>query len=133
MENPEVENVLNLYRIADFFYQVQNKIDESDPVYYCSKANNTERSEGLPKKSEHPTIKPIDLNRYLATLLLPPDLYSPRRLFVPFAGVASECIGAHLAHWDEIVGIEMEEEYCKTARLRAEYWMAKTIQEKLFI
>lgn len=76
-------------------------------------------------RNSHPTIKPLALCKYLATLLLPPDAYAPRRLFVPFAGVASECIGAMQAGWDEITGVELTEEYLPIARTRVEYWRNK--------
>lgn len=142
-----------------FFFNVQEQIDESDPVYYCSKASKSERDEGIGEfeknvtapdfrpnddvshgvqsrlhgatvkgHNPHPTVKPISLAKYLATLLLPPEMYAPRRLFVPFSGVSSECIGAHQALWEEIVGIEMEEKYCEIGRARAEYWMKKGVQ-----
>jgi hypothetical protein len=66
----------------------------------------------------HPTVKPIDLIRYLATLILPPKRDTPRRILVPFAGVSSEMIGCIQAGWDEVVGIEREAEYVEIARAR---------------
>jgi hypothetical protein len=84
-------------------------------------------------RNTHPTIKPISLTRWLATLLLPPAEYAPRRLFVPFAGAGSECIGAALAGWDEVVGVEMmndeEHPYVDIARARLDYWLMKRIYE----
>jgi hypothetical protein len=77
----------------------------------------------------HPTVKPLALTKYLATLLLPPVEYAPRRLFVPFAGVASECIGAMQAGWEEVVGVELTEEYIPIAKARVEYWSRKPFQE----
>lgn len=74
------------------------------------------------RKNIHPTVKPIALSRWLATLLLPPARYAPRRLLVPFAGVASEYIGAMLAGWEQIEGIELEESHVKIARARIAYW-----------
>lgn len=74
------------------------------------------------RRNLHPTIKPLSLCRYLATLLLPPALYAPRRLLVPFSGAASEYIGALLAGWEEIVGVELEADYCRIAEARAAYW-----------
>jgi hypothetical protein len=80
-------------------------------------------------RNPHPTIKPISLTRWLATLLLPPAIYAPRRLFVPFAGAGSECIGAGLAGWDEVVGVEMmndtEHPYVDIARARIAHWLAQ--------
>lgn len=74
------------------------------------------------RRNTHPTIKPIALARHLATLLLPPDLYAPRRLLIPFAGAGSEMIGAMLAGWDEVVGVELEAEHVEIARARIAFW-----------
>ena len=81
-----------------------------------------------PMRNNHPTVKPLDLCRWLATLLLPPDEYAPRRILIPFSGSGSEMIGASLAGWEEIVGIEMEEEYVEIAKARLEHWANKTEQ-----
>jgi site-specific DNA-methyltransferase (adenine-specific) len=80
------------------------------------------------RRNGHPTVKPLDLTTYLATLLLPPEQYAPRRILVPFAGVASEMIGAWRAGWDEIVGIELSEEYCEIGRARLEHWRGVGVQ-----
>jgi hypothetical protein len=71
-------------------------------------------------KNHHPTVKPIDLVRYFARLILPPPHPdgSPRRLLVPFSGSGSEIIGALQAGWDEVVGIERDAEYIAIARAR---------------
>lgn len=130
-----------------FFFQYQeNQIDEADLVKYTTKASNAERDAGISRNptkvndgrpSEidnpyqrgeteriniHPTTKPIDLTRYLASILLPPEEYGTRRLFVPFAGVASEMIGGLLAGWDEAVGVEMEKEYVEIGNQRLQHW-----------
>ena len=47
---------------------------------------------------------------------------TPRRLLVPFSGSGSEMIGALLAGWDEVVGIERETEYCEIAEARLRFW-----------
>jgi len=142
-----------------FFYNVQEQIDEADPIYYCGKVSPKERNAGLDEYEEverrtmgtgmvgvsgdrtsgkgtpiemgvtktrnpHPTLKPIALAKYLATLLLPPIEYAPRRILVPFSGVASEMIGCALAGWEHIVGIEFDTEngYVDLAHKRMEYW-----------
>ncbi|MNS44976.1 hypothetical protein D3C72_774340 [compost metagenome] len=71
-------------------------------------------------KNDHPTVKPIGLTRQLATLLLPPARPGgePRRILVPFAGSGSEMIGAALAGWEDVTGIEREPEYARTAAAR---------------
>lgn len=73
-------------------------------------------------RNNHPTVKPIGLCKYLATLLLPPSEYAPRRILVPFAGVASEAIGAMLAGWEDVVAVEKEKEYCEIGKARVKYW-----------
>jgi hypothetical protein len=110
-----------------FFYNVSQQLDESDPMYYCGKVSPKERQAGLDEKNIHPTLKPIDLCRYLATLLLPPEEYAPRRIFIPFSGVASEMIGAMQAGWEHIVGVEFDTEngYVDIAHKRMEYWSSK--------
>lgn len=132
-----------------FFFRVQEKIDDADPVKYCAKADRFERDAGLKgfekqdlnwssgdqspgtfqsagtnrsSHNPHPTVKPLDLNRYFTTMLLPPKRYNPRRIFIPFAGVGSEAIGAFQANWDEIVAVEMKEDYVKIAEARYKFW-----------
>lgn len=75
-----------------------------------------------PRRNNHPTVKPISLTRWLATLLLPPAEYGPRRLLVPFSGVGSEMIGAVAAGWEFVQGIEMTPEYVDIAEQRLNYW-----------
>lgn len=110
---------------ARFFTQVDWQLEQAEPLFYQAKASRRERDAGLPdgQHSQHPTVKPIALARHLATLLLPPPEYAPRRLLVPFCGSGSEMIGAMLAGWEEVVGIEQDAEYCELARARIAHWM----------
>jgi site-specific DNA-methyltransferase (adenine-specific) len=71
----------------------------------------------------HPTVKPVDLTRYLATLLLPPELDALRTLLVPFSGSGSEMIGALLAGWERVIGVEQSREYAQIARDRLRWWV----------
>lgn len=70
---------------------------------------------GKGARNHHPTIKPVDLMRYLARLIMPP---APGKLLVPYAGSGSEMIGARLAGWSDITGIEWNEEFAEIARAR---------------
>ncbi len=138
---------------ARYFYNADwmaERLEDSDPVIYQAKASTVEREAGLEdfesvtindgrlaesdrpylrnqtqRRNPHPTIKPLALVRHLATLLLPPAEYGPRRLFVPFAGVASEMIGAMLAGWEDIQGIELEADHIPVAEARLAYWQAR--------
>jgi hypothetical protein len=68
--------------------------------------------------------------RYLATLLLPPEAYAPRRMFVPFGGVASEVTGAGLAGWEQVDAVELDPAHVDIGRKRAAYWLGKAAAEK---
>lgn len=80
---------------------------------------------GLTSRNNHPTIKPLKLCQWLATLLLPPEAYSPRRILCPFSGSGSEGIGAMLAGWEEIVMVDSEQSYVDIARQRVAYWQQR--------
>jgi len=73
--------------------------------------------------NNHPTLKPISLTTYLATLLLPPKRDTPRRILVPYSGAGSEMVGAIQAGWDEVVGIELSPEYVTIAERRIKYFI----------
>lgn len=133
---------------SDWSYEVFEQIEQADPGVYVAKAGRREREIGLLgqvpclvcgelftethisksgrqeecRRSNHPTVKPLRLTRHLATLLLPPAAYAPRRLLQPFSGSGSEAIGAALAGWEEVCGIEQSPEYCKLAEARAAWW-----------
>lgn len=86
--------------------------------FYAAKVSTTERNLGG-IDCKHPTLKPIPLARYLATLLLPPSREpSPRSILVPFSGAGSEIIGCLAAGWDVVDGIELEPEYVQWAESR---------------
>ena len=78
------------------------------------------------RRNHHPTVKPIALTQYLATLILPPP-HVESRILVPFAGSGSECIGAALAGWHTVVGVEREAEYVRIAQARLEYHMRQNM------
>lgn len=123
IDHPLQETIGDSGGASRFFFRVQEQIDEADPFYYHAKVNPKERNAGLDEKNPHPTLKPIGLMKYLATLLLPPAEYTPRRILVPFSGVSSEMIGAGLAGWEHVVGIEFKEDYVNIGKKRLEYWL----------
>lgn len=77
-------------------------------------------SEKAPAANHHPTVKPLSLTKYLATLIKPP---TGGRLLVPFSGSGSEMIGALQAGWEEVIGVELTEEYIPIAEARIKYWL----------
>jgi hypothetical protein len=84
-------------------------------------------SRGGASRNHHPTVKPLKLTQWLATLLLPPAAYAPRRILCPFSGSGSEGIGAILAGWDVIVMIEQDASYVELAQQRLAYWQHRQV------
>jgi DNA modification methylase len=82
----------------------------------------------VPMKNGHPTVKPLSLTKYLATLIKPP---TGGRLLVPFSGSGSEMIGALQAGWEYVEGVELTEEYIPIAEARIKYWLGKMDKEQL--
>jgi len=81
-------------------------------------------------KNPHPTVKPIDLIKHLATLLRPPAEFKSN-LLIPFSGSGSEMIGALLAGWDRVIGVEIEKESCEIAVKRIKHWTKEEKDERL--
>lgn len=122
---------------------------DGDFFFYCAKASKAEREAGLrgdggrptfgdnggtfsgisnsssARLNRHPCVKPLDLCRYFSTMILPPRRQDGqvRKLLVPYSGSGSEAIGAALAGWDIVVGIEKEQKWIDIARARADHWL----------
>jgi DNA modification methylase len=90
--------------------------------FYTSKPSKKEREAGLDatggqRANVHPTVKPIDLMRYLCRLITPPN----GTVLDPFMGSGSTGCAAALEGFD-FVGIEREAEYFEIAQRRIEHW-----------
>ena len=71
----------------------------------------------IPRANVHPTVKPINLMRYLVRLVTP----SHGTVLDPFTGSGSTGCAAVLERVN-FVGIERENEYARIATARIEYW-----------
>lgn len=111
--------------------------------FYCPKADNYERNKGLkgfdkgqppasarskaaegrenalgnPRANHHPTVKPIDLMRYLVKLITP----KKGICLDPYCGSGTTLVGCKM-ELINYIGIEREEEYCKIAEARVAAW-----------
>jgi DNA modification methylase len=92
-------------------FEPQNVSDRED----VSKAgaNNPRNRGGIERKNIHPTVKPVDLMRYLCRLVTPPNGIT----LDPFMGSGTTGIAANLEGFS-FIGIEMSEEYLEIARAR---------------
>jgi len=70
-----------------------------------------------PTKNAHPTVKPIDLMRYLIRLVTPPNGI----VLDPFLGSGTTGIAAHLEGFN-FIGIEKDQEYFELAKERINHW-----------
>jgi len=80
---------------------------------------------GAGRKSEgranvHPTVKPIELMRYLVRLVTPPG----GLVLDPFAGSGTTLCAAALER-RKFIGCEINSEYCEIAKARIAYWTPK--------
>ena len=80
--------------------------------FYCPKVSKDERNRGL-NKNNHPTVKPIELMKYLCRLVTPKGGI----VLDPFMGSGSTGMAAKDEGFD-FVGIELEEEYFGIAEAR---------------
>jgi site-specific DNA-methyltransferase (adenine-specific) len=113
--------------------------------FYCAKPTRSERDAGcehLPRHTTqtykigaqwearaktnpvaniHPTVKPLDLMRWLVRLLTPPTQAAAPIVLDPFAGSGSTGVATVLegAHF---LGIERETAYVPIARARIKHW-----------
>jgi DNA modification methylase len=77
--------------------------------FYVAKASKKERGKG----NDHPTVKPLQLMRYLVKLVTPPD----GTVLDPFMGSGTTLEAArNLGR--KAIGIEIEERYCEIAAKR---------------
>lgn len=87
----------------------------SGEVYY-------KEMESKNTKNNHPTVKPVELMRYLCRLITPKG----GLVLDPFGGSGTTGVGAVLEGFDFIL-IEQEEEFVKIAEARIAYWSGKGV------
>ena len=80
--------------------------------FYCPKVSKSERNRGL-DKNNHPTVKPIELMKYLCRLVTPKG----GTVLDPFMGSGSTGMAAKDEGFD-FIGIEKEKEYFEIAEQR---------------
>ena len=85
--------------------------DNSSRDFYTAKTNQAERNAGANKT--HPTVKPLELMKYLVRLVTPKN----GLVLDPFMGSGSTGMAAREEDF-QFIGIEKEEEYYEIAKAR---------------
>ena len=85
--------------------------DDSSKYFYTAKTNQAERNAGA--NNTHPTVKPVELMRYLIRLITPKGGV----VLDPFMGSGSTGMGAREEDF-KFIGIEKESEYYEIAKAR---------------
>lgn len=122
----------NLFKSPEYEGTVRG-YDDSGSVkrfFYIAKSSTKERNAGTEKgENKHPTIKPIELNMYLAKMIRPPEYFlDDAVILIPYSGVGSEVVGAYLAGWKNVFAIEKEDEYSTVATKRFDWWRENSEQ-----
>ena len=95
------------------------KID-FDLFIYNPKVSEQERNKGLNvNENNHPTLKPIELNKKILKLFKTPN---EQVIIYPFAGSGSEIIGGHKANFRNWFACEVNDNYTKIANARIKYF-----------
>ena len=87
--------------------------------FYCAKVSKKERNAGLPDGlvNNHPTVKPIELMRYLCRLVT-----SPSGVVLDFCAGSGSTGCAVVLEGFRFVGVEQDVNYIKIARARIAHW-----------
>ena len=94
---------------ANLIHDGNINIDAFNRFFYCAKATNSDRGKG----NNHPTVKPIDLMRYLIRLVCPVGSV----VLDPFMGSGTTGKAA-LEEGMEFIGIEQSEKYMDISKKR---------------
>ena len=95
--------------IHDDSEEVADLLGEAKRFFYCPKASRKERGED----NNHPTVKPVELMRYLVRLVTPPG----GLVLDPFCGSGTTGIACRMEGF-AFHGIELNPEYAALARKR---------------
>jgi DNA modification methylase len=94
------------------------EIGDPRKFFYCPKVSKNERNFGDDEnRNIHPTVKPVDLMRYLIKLVTPKN----GLVLDPFMGSGSTGVGA-LIEGFQFIGMEMDNGYFEIAKKRIQHF-----------
>lgn len=107
-------------QLGRFPSNVIGEIADYQKYFYCPKVGRRERHVDGQAENNHPTVKPIELMKYLIKLVTP----AGGTVLDPFNGSGSTgCAAVELGH--PYIGCELDEKYVEIARKRIEAWYAQ--------
>jgi DNA modification methylase len=106
---------------------VIGEIPDYQQYFYCPKVSRKERHIGFEQGNNHPTVKPVELMKYLVKLVTPKG----GKVLDPFSGSGST--GMACVELDyEYTGCELDPEYIEIATKRIEGWYEHTRPDNNF-
>lgn len=112
--------------------QIAELLGREQRFFKVAKASRKERDAGLSleagiARNPHTCVKPMELMEWLVKLLCPID----GTVLDPFVGSGTTgCAAVHVGR--SCIGIEREDIYIETAKLRADYWSAQPMAEPTY-
>jgi DNA modification methylase len=94
--------------------------------YYVAKPTKTERNLGLPNGNPHPTVKPVNLMRWLVRLVTPPG----GTVLDPFLGSGTTGM-AVISEGFRFIGIEKDPQYLAVAQRRISAYSGEPLEEDM--
>jgi len=91
---------------------IQGSEGSAARFFYTAKASKSERGRG----NDHPTVKPLDLMRYLVRLVTPPK----GLVYDPFAGSGSTLMAA-IQEGFSAIGSDLDQHHCDIFNLRTRH------------
>lgn len=99
---------------------VIGEIPDYQKYFYCPKVSRKERHMEGQAENNHPTVKPIELMKYLIKLVTPPG----GTVLDPFNGSGSTgCAAVELGH--PYIGCELDPAYVDISNKRIQAWLAQ--------
>lgn len=93
----------------------------TDLDYRVQRGERPQSAESGPRTNHHPTVKPVDLMKYLCRLITPPG----GLILDPFCGSGSTGVAA-MREGFNFIGIELNADYAEIARRRIDHERNKT-------
>lgn len=131
------EEIVEVYHCVENcpISNIESQSKGASRFFYCGKTSSDERevgvksiSDGIKRANNHPTVKPIELMRWLCRLITPKG----GKIIEPFGGSGTTGVAAKMEFMECDI-IEMDEYWCKIAEERIKVWKPQYTLNDFFI